>query len=1464
MRNTKKWLVGLAVLALLFVSVAALAGTPKIYRGDNPNAVKNLHQRQASMNKMHPQAAAKITAKRTADPNFRNLISKNGSSEAYSLAGLGFSEGMADNIATNGTVACWSDDTEVLGNFTFAPANDIAHPTAYYVGYGNALPYPDSMQFVGNLLYVASDTTDVIVFDCTDVNNIQLVADFDMSCYVTDKIEDFRVKNGYLWVAIGYDGFLIYSLGNPSYPLMYGNWVHEGVNYGLKAFDPAGFDMYCQHIEVTDDTMILIDDTPTYGWIYLWDITNMDDPLTTITPYLSTSATRFRVLLDNETPPVPQNVALFMDGDDPALAPGMFESTYSGDYSYHGIQIKYVSGSIFVGNSLFNADLGVARFDWQEESNPDSLMAIWGAPVSINVAGPPFGRPRHINNFQVVGTGSFVFTSYEDVVDLPDIVGDSGEKWDWSAFILPTSLLTYKMDRFFFNNETNFAVAPLGGYNVFYGGAHVAFFAPNSGEFRALMAGWNYIASFDDSGMLVDHYVTGGNPEWWPLDSFHTPWNLFPPNPYSQPWYNLPAGATVWNHVATTDDKYTLVWEPEGVYFMDNSTGLRVGFWECPSNHDFVRTVAITSDNHYAFVAAGILGLITLDISDPTNPVEVGDWWTNPSTPTIDRQPVTYVWTSHDPAIPNIARYAYVQTRVIAVDAQNPHNLINKLRVLDISDPPLPAEVASYETAVGTYGGIPPATIYWDINNICLANAYTYLGHMYLQISNGQGIPLGMPLEMWNPAYSNNYEYYNYLPAITGAVGSFIVGDVTTPSAVANRFDASWQAVAPHPTLIAGTYCLMSIFYVPQDNSNYWAYIADGFAEVVDMGDPASGLTHTYSAPYGPTSFFPDPYGWGTVDIWGMGFPTYIDRIFRVYGANQIGTGYYFLDPVFDFATLMDGWDHWDVSLPLGPFYLPAYGSNSVLNWEIGNWFEQLSDYTWLTTDLFGNVYFFVNKPDYIAPAFTTNGPNDDGWMTPYCGSLHCGIWNAPMELKVQVIDNVAVTRVRMRAYYDNGDNWDGCAPGYTALGNAAGPDSDNFWTLTVDPSQMSWSGWVEFEALANDAGGNISSEVNSGGLWFVAALPTIAVTVGPAGTDAPYVWSTTSVDAQVTTVQGDPHVVRVLFKVDGLSIGDGVYNPSTDRWYTSWDTTLLTDGNHTVTAEVTTGNSAVAVSAPVTKYVANFGPDSYLITPVAGSMVYGSSTLSAALTNATYPVPIDHVDFVLDRPAGASSGGTVIATATAPVSPGGPYNATFDFSTIPDGNHTLISVFYDKRWDGTKRSKPSAWVSFSKVTPTPIIATIAANPSSPMDNQTVMFTSTVSGGITPYTYSWSSSPAGLTGTGPTAAWKFSAGTYTITLQVTDSLATVQTATMNLTVTPSVLVNGVVKAANPFRLKVTGTGFISGCVIKINGTAVTTVYKSTTLVVAKGCKPLCPKGTQVQVTVTNPDGTTSNAFPFTR
>jgi len=87
---------------------------------------------------------------------------------------------------------------------------------------------------------------------------------------------------------------------------------------------------------------------------------------------------------------------------------------------------------------------------------------------------------------------------------------------------------------------------------------------------------------------------------------------------------------------------------------------------------------------------------------------------------------------------------------------------------------------------------------------------------------------------------------------------------------------------------------------------------------------------------------------------------------------------------------------------------------------------------------------------------------------------------------------------------------------------------------------------------------------------------------------------------------------------------------------------------------------------------------------------------------------------------------------------------------------------------------------------------------------------------------------------------------------------------------PPPVISGAVKVTSPppLKLKVTGSNFHSGCVIKINGVAVPeTQFKSATLIKAKGSalKTMLPKGVTVLITVVNnDDGGISAAFPYTR
>lgn len=116
------------------------------------------------------------------------------------------------------------------------------------------------------------------------------------------------------------------------------------------------------------------------------------------------------------------------------------------------------------------------------------------------------------------------------------------------------------------------------------------------------------------------------------------------------------------------------------------------------------------------------------------------------------------------------------------------------------------------------------------------------------------------------------------------------------------------------------------------------------------------------------------------------------------------------------------------------------------------------------------------------------------------------------------------------------------------------------------------------------------------------------------------------------------------------------------------------------------------------------------------------------------------------------------------------------------------------------------------------------------------------------------------------------AGSYSLTAKATDdSGATAVSASVSIQVrdpSHAPAITGASKASAPFRLKVSGSRFQTGCQVRIDGTpAPATAFKGENLVVAKGgsaLKALVPTGVTVQVTVLNPDGGLSNAFPFTR
>jgi PKD repeat protein len=168
--------------------------------------------------------------------------------------------------------------------------------------------------------------------------------------------------------------------------------------------------------------------------------------------------------------------------------------------------------------------------------------------------------------------------------------------------------------------------------------------------------------------------------------------------------------------------------------------------------------------------------------------------------------------------------------------------------------------------------------------------------------------------------------------------------------------------------------------------------------------------------------------------------------------------------------------------------------------------------------------------------------------------------------------------------------------------------------------------------------------------------------------------------------------------------------------------------------------------------------------------------------------------------------------------------------------------------------------------------ATASGQPSSGPAPLTVQFGATASGGSPPYAYAWDFGD-GSTSTLQSPSHTYGAdGEYGVLLTAQDSIGRTATDSGLLVRvgsspgTPAI--TGVAKATDPFRLKVSGEGFLVGCTVLIEGqSAPSTVYKSGGLVVAKGgssLKALLPKGAPVCVTVKNPSGIESACWTFVR
>lgn len=169
-----------------------------------------------------------------------------------------------------------------------------------------------------------------------------------------------------------------------------------------------------------------------------------------------------------------------------------------------------------------------------------------------------------------------------------------------------------------------------------------------------------------------------------------------------------------------------------------------------------------------------------------------------------------------------------------------------------------------------------------------------------------------------------------------------------------------------------------------------------------------------------------------------------------------------------------------------------------------------------------------------------------------------------------------------------------------------------------------------------------------------------------------------------------------------------------------------------------------------------------------------------------------------------------------------------------------------------------------------PLTLSATASPRTGDPPLTVQFQASPQGGREPFTFSWVFGDEGTsTAQNPSHTYA-TAAKYDWTVTVTDSEDREATAAgkvfCGFPIDPQI--SAAVKLSSPFRLKVVGADFESGCEVRIGGIpAPETLFKTSEKVLAKGgsaLKAMLPKGVPVCVTVRNPSGGESACYTFTR
>ena len=218
--------------------------------------------------------------------------------------------------------------------------------------------------------------------------------------------------------------------------------------------------------------------------------------------------------------------------------------------------------------------------------------------------------------------------------------------------------------------------------------------------------------------------------------------------------------------------------------------------------------------------------------------------------------------------------------------------------------------------------------------------------------------------------------------------------------------------------------------------------------------------------------------------------------------------------------------------------------------------------------------------------------------------------------------------------------------------------------------------------AIATDGAGNTATSAPVTVTVLDKTLPTVSLVSLPASVSGTQILTASASDTQ-------SGIASVQFLVDGKPLATVTAAP----YSFSWDTTSVSNTQHTLTAIATDGAGNTVTSAPVTVTVLDKTLPTVSLVSLPAS-VSGTQILTASASDTQSGIA--SVQFLVD--------GKPLATVTA-----APYSFSWDTTSVSNTQHTLTAI----ATDGAGNTATSAPVTVTVLDKTPPAVSLASLPAS-------------------------------------------------------------------------------------------------------------------------------------------------------